>query len=192
MVYYFKKIKFEKLDVVLRLYKKMNKSLEEVLSQFSNSQNRNFILMNYDDISEMTVSDALALQNAEQRMIALTVFTPEEIVENINAELLDEQKIHKKQLRWKSDLTPYYYEYYDVYALYKISAFELGLENIARTPSIYFVKCSCTSTSKVYYLYVPEAVAAQNDAIVAIAWTFRFNNQPLSKEQYLHFIKSET
>ncbi|HTF81653.1 MAG TPA: hypothetical protein VL947_08005, partial [Cytophagales bacterium] len=136
--------------------------------------------------------EALALQNAEQRMIALTVFSPDEFISAVNAELLDMQSITKKNIRWDAQLQPYMHVYEDVYSLYKISAFELGLENIARTPSIYFVKCRCTSTDKIYYLYVPEAVAASRDAVEAIAWTYRFNGKPLTKSQYLHLIYSET
>ncbi len=192
MYYYFKKIKFEKLEVVVRLYKKMGKSKAEVFSLFSQEENRLFIQTRFDELSPMTVQDALALQNAEQRMIALTVFTPEEFINNINAELLNEQKIEKKHTRWNENLQPYVYEFVDTYSLYTISAFELGLENSARTPSVYFVKCACTSTQKVYYLYVPEDIGKQNDALVAIAWTYRFNNQPLTKEQYLHLMYTET
>lgn len=191
-MYYFRKIKFEKLDVLLRLYKKQGRSLAHVLSLFTQEENRLFIQTRYEELSAMTVGEALALPNAEQRMIALTVFDPEEFISAINAELLDEQSISKKQIRWDEALKPYAHNYVDSYSLYKISAFELGLENIARTPSIYFVKCRCTSTDKIYYLYVPESVAESNDAIEAIAWTYRFDGKPLSKAQYLNLIYSET
>lgn len=191
-MYYFRKIKFEKLEVLLRLYKKQGKSLMHVLSLFTQEENRRFIQTQYDELTAMTVGEALALPNAEQRMIALTVFDPEEFIAAINAELLNEQSISKKQIRWNEALQPYEHNYTDTYSLYKISAFELGLENIARTPSIYFVKCRCTSTDKIYYLYVPESVAESGDAIEAIAWTYRFDGKPLSKAQYLNLIYSET
>jgi hypothetical protein len=191
-LYFFKKIKFEKLEVVLRLYKKMGKSRNDVLSLFSQDENRLFINVRYDDLPVMTVNDALALQNAEQRMIALTVFTPEEFIADINAELIDEQTIAKSHIRWDDQLKPYQRSFVDTYSLYKISAFELGLENIARTASVFFVKCKCTSTHKVYYLYVPEAVGNSADALAAIAWTYRFNGKPLTKEQYLNLIYTET
>jgi hypothetical protein len=191
-VYYFKKIKFEKIDVLIKLYKKQGKSKSEVLSLFTQEDNRLFVQTRFDELAEMTVNEALALQNAEQRMIALTVFNPDEFIAEVNAELLDEQTVSKKQIRWNEVLQPYEVVYEDTYSLYKISAFELGLENIARTSCIYFVKCKCTSTGKIYYLYVPESIADLGDAIGAIAWTYRFNDSPLSKEQYLNLIYTET
>lgn len=191
-MYYFKKIKFEKIDVLIKLYKKQGKSKSEVLSLFTQEDNRIFVQTRFDEFDEMTVNEALALQNAEQRMIALTVFSPDEFIAEVNAELLDEQTISKRQTRWDETLRPYQVIYEDTYSLYKISAFELGLENISRASCIYFVKCRCTSTSKIYYLYVPESVAELGDAIEAIAWTYRFDGNPLNKEQYLNLIYTET
>jgi hypothetical protein len=41
-------------------------------------------------------------------------------------------------------------------------------------------------------LYVPQEVGEYRDAIMAIAWTMRFNGVPLKKEQYLNMMYSET
>lgn len=191
-MYYFKKIKFDNIEVLLKLYKKLDRSKADVLALFAQEDNRITVNVRYDEIRPITVNEVLTLPNAEQRMIALTVFSPEEFISQINAELMDEQVVKKNQIRWDDALKPYEYTYEDVYSLYKVSSFELGLEYISKTASIYFVKCRCISTGKIYYLYVPETVALQSDAIEAIAWTYRFDNKPLSKQQYLNMIYSET
>ena len=99
--------------------------------------------------------------------------------------------IYKKQIRWNADLKPYTHEFEDVYELYKVSSNLLGLEK-RLWQNVYFVKCKCASSDRMYYIYVHPEAAKNHDAIEAIAWTMRWNGIPLTKEQYLHLMYSET
>ena len=194
MKYYTQGIAFDELSTVLRIYRRQGKTLAEVLAYFDIPENRAWVTQQYETLTPITVKEAIAFENNEQRMAALRVFSAEEVAEGLEATLLDAQTIHKKQIRWQKNLMPYTHEFEDTYELYKIPAAVLNLENTWRTddPSVYFVKCKCASTDRQYILYVPREVGEQQDAIVAIAWTMRFNGIPLNKEQYLNFMYSET
>lgn len=193
MAYYVNRVKFEDIQIVMSIYKQQDRSQEEVLSFFSQPQNREVITSEYENTLPIKVKEAIKLANAEQRMVALRGFEPEQIANELEATLLDSQTIEKKQIRWNKDLKPYNHEYKDTYALYKIEAKTLGVDQWWwREPAIYFVKCECPSTDRLYYLYVPQEAAQNNDAIEAIAWTMRFNDQPLTKQQYLNLMYTET
>ncbi|MDJ1470391.1 hypothetical protein [Xanthocytophaga flava] len=193
MAVYTKGIAFEKLETVLKIYKKQARSQSEVLSLFSQDTHRKTIEDTYEKLVPLTIAEALLLSNAEQRMVALQCFGVEELVTKLNAKQLDAQTITKKQIRWDEHLKPYEHTYEDTYELYKIDAKSLGIErHFWREPAIYFVKCQCASTDRLYYLYVSEDIAQQQDAIAAIAWTMRFNGKPLTKQQYLNLMYSET
>lgn len=193
MSYYVNRVRFKNLETVMSIYKQQGKSQEEVLSFFSQPENREIINKEYAQAAPIKVQDAIQLSNAEQRMVALRSFDIEQIVHELDATLLDSQTVEKTQVRWNKDLKPYTHEYSDTYALYKIEAKTLGIDQWWwREPALYFVKCECPSTDRFYYLYVPEEAAKNNDAIEAIAWTMRFNDQPLSKQQYLNLMYAET
>ncbi|TAF63934.1 MAG: hypothetical protein EAZ55_12570 [Cytophagales bacterium] len=193
-MYYSQGIKFEDLTILLRIYKKQEKTLSEVLHLFSQPNSLAMIEMQYEKLLPITIQEALRLDNAEQRMVALRNFSPEELITQINAELIDSQTIEKKQIRWDKDLQPYEYCYKDTYSLYKVAASALGIEERSwwRSLDIYFVKCQCASTDRLYYLYVPAEAAEAKDAITAIAWTMQIEGKPINKEQYLSFMYSET
>ncbi|WP_299466350.1 hypothetical protein [uncultured Microscilla sp.] len=194
MAYYVNRVKFEDLHIVMSIYKQQGRSKEEVLSFFSHAKNQQIVTKQYDTVAPIQVKQALKLANVEQRMVVLRGFAPEIIAQQLDATLLDSQSIKKTQTRWDKDLKPYTHTYTDTYALYKIASETLGLDGFWhwREPAIYFVKCECPSTDRLYYLYVPHEAAQNNDAIEAIAWTMRFNDQPLTKDQYLHLMYSET
>lgn len=193
MAFYTQGVAFDNLETVLKIYRKQGRSKEEVLSFFSSSFNRQVIRMGYETIEPLTTAEALRLDNAEQRMLALRCFSAEELVTSLQAQLLDSQTIIKTQVRWDAHLKPHTHTYNDTYELYKIDADALGLERQSwYEPAIYFVKCQCASSDRMYYLYVSEQIAKQQDAIAAIAWTMRFNGQPLTKQQYLNLMYTET
>lgn len=196
MAYYFRKIKFETLNQVLRLLKTENQSEEQVLSYFDDLLIKQQIKVRYHTLSPVEIRDVLKWSNAEQRMVGMSIFLAEEILSQLKAKLVDEQTIDKKQIRWNAALQPYEYAYKDTYSLYAIAGGQLGVQrngvNSTAVPTIYLVKCKCTSTSRIFYHYVPDQVGKNRDAIEAIAWTFTIGGQHLTKQQYLAYVYSET
>lgn len=192
MAFYTHGVAFDDLITLLRIYKKQDKKSDEILVFFSQESSQQFIKNEYERIPPITVKEAIQLPNAEQRMIALRSFPIDEITRELDAELLDKQTIHKKQVRWNADLKPYPYQYEDTYELYKIGASTLGITQFWREPAIYFVKCKCASSERIYFMYVSPEVGEKKDAIEAIAWTMRYNNYPLTKQQYLNLMYTET
>lgn len=188
-------IEFEDINSILKIYKKQQRTLAEVLSFFNQESNRKYINAVYEQVTPLTVKEAISLPNSEQRAVALKNFSIEEIVESLKAVLVDKQTVKKSHIRWDENLRPYKHEFEDTYELYKIDTNTLGIQSRWAWQSdfeIYFVKCNCTSTNRQYYLYVPMEIGQNKDAIEAIAWTMRFGNQPLTKEQYLNLMYSET
>ena len=196
MAYYFRKIKFETLNQVLRLLKTENHSEEQVLSYFDDPLIKQQIKASYHTLMPVEIRDVLKWPNAEQRMIGMSIFAAEEIIVQLKAKLVDEQTIDKKQIRWNASLQPYEYTYKDTYALYAIEGSQLGVQsnrvNSTAVPTIYMVQCTCTSTGRTFYHYVPVHVGRSHDAIEAIAWTFTIGGQHLTKRQYLSYMYSET
>lgn len=106
-----------------------------------------------NNMSPFTVKEALDIQNAEQRMIALKGFTPEEVAQEGGFQLLGEETLTKKQLRWTIDeegnMTEAEVEFTDTYTLYK------GEFDTRAGKSVFgVVKCKDTSTDREYWLYV--------------------------------------
>ncbi|MDW8297672.1 MAG: hypothetical protein RMJ97_12405, partial [Raineya sp.] len=63
-------IRFQKLEDVLKIYKRKNMSLEAVLSFFSSASNREKVAQMYPTIKPLSVQEAISFENAEQRMLA--------------------------------------------------------------------------------------------------------------------------
>lgn len=138
--------------------------------------------------------------NAEKRMLLLSFFEPEEVVNDLESELIDIQTINKIQKKTTiegfdnhskielKDVRPenigtIEHVYDDTYELHKVSKEILGTDD-----DVYYVKCKDASHEKYYYLFVEE----NTDAISAIASTMRKENgEPISKEEYLAIV-SET
>lgn len=192
MAYYINRVQFSSIRWVLRIYKTRGLSQDKVLEYFSAFPNRELIEREYKDLKPLTVAEAIKLGNAEQRMVALRSFEIEEIIQNLEAVLLDEQTLTKRQIRWDTDMKARIIEYQDTYSLFKIPGSVFGIDWWWQEPAIYFVKCQCPSTQKNYFIYVSEKAAANKDAVEAIAWTMRFQGKPLSKEHYLHYMYAET
>lgn len=186
-------VAFDSLETVLRIYRRRDLSVEQVLAYFSDETNQQFVKEHYEKLKPITAREALAFANAEQRMAAIRSIPPEEIMQEVNAELVDRQVIQKDQIRWDDNMKPYRHSFKDTYELYKIptAAFGIRQTNWVK-PAIYAVKCNCTSTGRVFYLYVDENAGKAGDAVAAIAWTFRYNGVPLTREQYLNLLYSET
>ena len=193
-MYYFDSIGFNDLNLVLKLYKKQERPLEEVLSFFSLAKNIKKVNKIYPDLEPIQVNEAIKIPNAEQRMVALRVFSPEEFVDKLGAKVLDTQTVNKKHIRWDDNLKPYEFTFEDTYTLYQVSAKKLGLQERSwwKSPDIFFVKCKCASTDKLYYIYVSPEAAEKKDALEAIAWTMQINGTPINKSQYLTLMYSET
>jgi hypothetical protein len=193
-MFYTSGVGFEELKTVLKIYKKQNRTLEEVLSFFSNPDNIEKVAKSYPAISPISIQEAIKLDNTEQRMIALKIFSHEEIIRDLNAKVLDKQTIKKKQTRWNKNFQPYEYTFEDTYILYEVKGEKMGVTLRSWMPpqNIYFVKCKCASTDRIYYLYVPKEAAANKDAIEAIAWTMQIEGTPITKKQYLTLLYSET
>lgn len=191
MAFYTQGVQFTDLSIILRIYKKQNKSLDEIISFFSQEENIKSVRETYPSLSPIAIQEAMRLANLEHRMVALSAFTIEEIINDLHAEKVDSRTIYKKQTRWNAELKPYIHTYEDVYELYKMSSEMLGVKQ-RLWQDIYFVKCKDASTNRVYYLYVHPVAAKNNDAIEAIAWTMRFNGTPITKDQYLKLMYTET
>lgn len=141
----------------------------------------------WDDIKEVTVKDALTLQNAEERRVYFDCIGVQKLFTSLKPTLRDKQVIKKKRKRWDAHNDPYEYDFEDVYELYEIEGkklFEKGRWGMEPNP-VFAVRCWCTTTNREYWLYVPQEAATGDrwfrpantnikyDAIRAIAWTIR-------------------
>ena len=191
MKYYFADgVRFEELTMVLRIFKRQGLSKTQVLDLFSAPENLEEVNASYDSLLPISVKEAIALNNAEQRMVALRSIDLAEIKSEMQAELINSQTITKKQIRWDEQLKPYEREFKDTYELYKIPPKKIGIAT--SISGIYFVRCQCATTDRTYFLYVAPEVGEKKDAIEAIAWTMRIEGKPLNKKQYLSLLYSES
>ena len=182
-------VEFSDLGETLRIDKAQGLSRADVLSYFSLEENRRAVLECYDGLEALSVREAVAFENTEQRMAALASFSPDTILRDLDARSLDRQTIRKRQMRWRGDLEPYEVEFEDTYELltYRVSGSSPWDEL-----DVFVVKCSCPSTDREYFLYVPGQVAKDEDAIAAVAWTMQLDGKPMTKQQYLELMFSET
>ena len=182
-------VEFSDLEQVLRIFKAQGLDRNDVLGLFSDERNRRVVLERFDRLQPYTVPEAIALRNAEQRMAALAAFAPEEIVSQMKAKRLDQQTVRKRSLRWDENLNPTPVEYADTYELLKL---RVKGEHRWQNLDVYVVRCTCPSTDRTFYLYVPEEVARQKDAIAAVAWTMQIDGRPLTRDEYCELLYSET
>jgi hypothetical protein len=146
----------------------------------------------WDRIKPMTVEEALAVANTEERRVYFDAIGIEKLFKSLDPVLLDKQVIDKKRTRWDDDHKEYTHTFEDVYELYQIEGTKLfELDRWGNpAPTIYAVRCWCTTTNREYWLYVPREAALGNrwwmnsdkedednkpDAIRAIAWTVRID-----------------
>lgn len=147
---------------------------------------RDYVLSLWDSIEPIKTEEAFAEKNLERRRVMFDKIGVERLFKEMEPKLLDTQTIEKKRIRWNAKLEPYETVYNDVYELYKLDSKKLFPdENNNRAADVYSVRCSCPSTDRQYWIYVPEEAAlgtsgngrnnaaaeGKADAIRAIAWT---------------------
>jgi len=215
--FYHKGVQFEGLETLMRVYRTAGISLELLLAEYVclNSSEPMYleavkqIKEEYNDKEPYSPKEVFQLfSNQEQKMCLLSLFAPEDIAKSLDSVVVNTQTITKKQTRTvimdrdnqndKTNLDKLQIdnvgletiEYDDTYELHRSDSKVLGTQN-----DVYFVKCKDTSTDRVYYLFVdPNAgTDVSTDAIAAIASTMRKDNgDPLSKQEYLELLESET
>jgi hypothetical protein len=143
-----------------------------------------FVKEVWDDISPISVQEALEEKNAEIRRVYFQCIGVVNIFKELNPTLLDKQTINKKRTRWDDKGDPYEYVFEDVYELYSIpyeKLIELPFWTVRtnQNPIITAVRCWCTTTNKEYWIYVPEESCMNDkgkfDAVSAIAWTIQID-----------------
>jgi len=144
----------------------------------------NFIEEIWADIKPVTVKEALAKENAEERRVYFDCIGIQKLFRELEPVLVDRQVINKKRTKWDDKNDPVEYKFEDVYELYEIDGSKLfDKDQWGRSPNpVYAVRCWCTTTNREYWLYVNQEAATgqawgrenlKYDAIRAIAWTIR-------------------
>ncbi len=195
--YYVNRVAFSDLRTVLALFKANGKSLEEVLGLFSDPANRERARELFPEVEAARLVHAMRLRNIEQRMAALAMIDAKRLLHGLDAESVDRQTVFKTQTRWNSNGEARSVRYKDVYELFRIEGarFFEGIDWAVQHgvgEDVYCVRCECPSTQRVYFLYVPREVGEAGDAIAAVAWTMQFEGRPLTKDEYLNLMYTET
>lgn len=144
-----------------------------------------FAKQSWEEINAVTAEEAMQEANMERRRVMFDCIGVSRLFAALEPELLDRQVVSKKRTRWNSDNASYIHGFEDVYELYKIDGKKLFAGDFAEQNAVYAVRCWCTTTSREYWIYVPEEIAlgrprwsnsfAEPDAIRAIAWTIRID-----------------
>lgn len=147
---------------------------------------RDFVKEMWENITPVTVQEALAISNTEIRRTYFTCISVNKLFKELNPTLRDKQVIKKKRTRWDDKNTQYEYEFEDIYELYEIEGEKLfgpASSRWNKPDPVFAVRCWCTTTNREYWLYVTaESATGQRwlqldrkgekyDAISAIAWT---------------------
>lgn len=144
----------------------------------------NFIEEFWESIEPVTVQQALAKDNTEERRVYFDCIGIEKLFKSLEPTLLDRQVITKYRTKWDDKNDPVEYQFEDVYELYGIDGSKMfEKDRWGREPEpVFAVRCWCTTTNREYWLYVNKEAAtgqrwgndnSQYDAIRAIAWTIR-------------------
>lgn len=163
---------------------------KEVITHESLNDFDQFVQECWDKIEQVTVEDALKIENTEERRTYFDAIGIEKLFKSLKPKLLDKQTIKKSRVKWDEEFNEYTHEFEDVYELYEIEATKMFSKdrwgNIP-TQNTYAVRCWCTTTNREYWLYVPREAALgatwwnrdsednKPDAIRAIAWTVRID-----------------
>ena len=163
---------------------------KEVITHESLNDFDQFVQECWDKIEQVTVEDALKIENTEERRTYFDAIGIEKLFKSLKPKLLDKQTIKKSRVKWDEEFNEYTHEFIDVYELYEIEAKEMfSKDRWGNTPTqnTYAVRCWCTTTNREYWLYVPREAALgatwwnrdsednKPDAIRAIAWTVRID-----------------
>lgn len=135
----------------------------------------------WDDIPEVTVREALSIENIEARRICFRYIGVDKIFGELGPELVDEQTIEKgTRVTAEGELE----KFKDTYQLYRVEGKKLseGVKDTWRAPQDFFIlRCKCTSSDREYLIYIQNfwsgrmrdvgTVGQKPDAIEAVAWT---------------------
>lgn len=133
----------------------------------------------WDSILPATVAIAMSHSNLEMRRLLFKALGIEKVFRELEPELVNEQVIEFQNHLTDINGNAYVETVQDKYQLYKISGGKLFPEEKESwrrsNADAYAVRCWCTTTGREYWIYVPKWIGEDNDAIKAIAWTFRIN-----------------
>jgi len=169
------------LDEALRLWKTSYSTFKEFLKNViiyeSLEEFGDYVSTVWSDVEPITASEAFEQDNVEKRRLYFDVIGVDEVFKQADPELIDMKEVVLNNQRWEKDGTPYLQTGVDKYTLYKINGTELFGSTISEwqrnNSSVYAVKCSCTTTGRNYWLYVPTEIGLKESALEAIAWTCR-------------------
>ena len=169
------------LDEALRLWKTVYSSFDEFLKNViiyeSLKEFGDYVSTVWSKIKPIEISEAFQQNNTEKRRLYFDIIGVDKIFEHVDPELLDMKDVVLNNRRWDKDGKEYLQTGMDRYTLYKINGDTLFGSTISewqrKNSTVYAVKCTCTSTGRNYWLYVPREVGEKESALDAIAWTCR-------------------
>jgi hypothetical protein len=169
------------LNEALRVWKTAYSSFDEFLKNViiyeSLEEFGDYVSTVWSDIKPLEISEAFEQNNTEKRRLYFDTIGVEKIFESVEPDLLDMKDVVLNNRRWDADGKEYLQTGLDRYTLYKIDGYKLFGSTISewqrKNSSVYAVKCTCTSTGRNYWLYVPREVGEKESALEAIAWTCR-------------------
>lgn len=142
----------------------------------------------WDGVKNITVNEALGLENIEARRICFRHIGVDNVFKELEPELMDKQVLNKNtKVNDKGDLEAFE----DTYELYKVKGDKVlqGVaDNFRRGGVDFFIlRCKCTSSDREYLIYIQDiwgengraraganvAVGKKPDAIEAVAWTIQ-------------------
>ncbi len=118
----------------------------------------------------ITASEVLALDNAEQRGKAMMLFGFADLLEQLPHRVIDKREITKNNKRWNEDGTFYYDPFIDKYELIEVDLSFPSRRGDQTNITVKGVRCNCTTTSREYFLFVPDETKT---AIEGICSTFQ-------------------
>lgn len=191
------------LDEALRAWKTcystFNEFVKNVIIYESLEEFGDYVATVWSDIKPIEVHEAFEQENVEKRRLYFDIIGVDKIFEHAEPELIDMQKVVLNNQRWERDGTPYLQTGIDQYSLYKINGTSLFGSTISewqrRNSNVYAVKCSCTTTGRNYWLYVPRDIGEKESALEAIAWTCRIgitNPKAIYRQGDIFIVESNT
>ena len=145
------------------------------------------MLKEWNDIPDITISEAFSQNNMEIRRLCFKAIGVIELFKALEPELIHSDNIGYVNLITDSVGNQTKQGTVDNYELYKIDGNKLFPEEKSefrvKNATIYAVRCWCTTTKREYWIYVPRHIGEKNNALEAIAWTIRISHTNIL---YLH------
>lgn len=176
-----KNVKNIPLEEALQLWKTQYKSFAEFMKNViiyeSLEEFGDFVSKRWSKIKPIDVKEAFNQNNVEKRRLYFDTIGVDKIFEKVNTVMLDTRQVALNNCRWDSDGKMYMQTGIDEYSLFKIDAEDLFGSTLnswqKQSNTVYAVRCSCTTTGRKYWLYVPAEIGIKGSALDAIAWTCR-------------------